>query len=397
MRILFLTPLFPYPTSSGGLIKTGTILQYLVPRHSVDVLCFHRQALSVSQSAFAAEFPGHILSLPLCRERTPINLLRSYGARLPLSVYRNRSRQMWALVAGWLSERTYDAIFVDHWLMAQYLPAEFPGLALLHQHNAEHVIWQQQACGETNPLLKLLLRREGQRVRRYEAAILPRFRWVFAVSEEDRQSLIALGAPAERVLLLPNLPQAELLDRPPLRFAGSQPHILYLGTLSWQPNREGVERFLRQVFPTLQQVVPEARFLLAGEGAPRRLLNLASSTLNVDSVGPVEEAEPLYRQARVFLEPAYSGGGTKVKVLNALARGLPVVTTPQGAQGIDVLAEEHLLVAQDPPSIVEAVRRLMTDQELWERLSNNGRRLMRERYQPASAFEALDRVLASAN
>lgn len=397
MRILFLTPLFPFPANSGGLIKTATILQYLVPRHSVDVLCFQRRALTEEQNALAAEFPGRITSLPLCQERTAINLLRSYSARLPLSVYRNRSGLMSALVASRLSEQGYDAVFVDHWLMAQYLPIGFPGLALLHQHNAEHVIWQRQASWEANPLLKLLLRLEGQRVRRYEAAILPRFHWVFAVSQEDRQSLIALGAPAERVFLLPNLPQAELLDRPTLSFARSQPHILYLGTLSWQPNQEAVERFLREAFPYLRQTLSEARFILAGQGAPRRLLSLAHSSPQVDIIGPVVEAEPLYQQARVFIEPIYSGGGTKVKVLNALARGLPVVATPQGAQGIEVLPEEHLLIAQDAPSTVEAIRRLMTDPELWGRLSDNGRRLMQERYQPATAFEALERVLADAS
>lgn len=397
MRILFLTPLFPFPASSGGLIKTATILQYLVPRHSVDVLCFQRRALTEEQKAFAAEFPGRITSVPLCQERSAINLLRSYGARLPLSIYRNRSGQMSALVASQLSEQTYDAVFVDHWLMAQYLPKGFSGLSLLHQHNAEHVLWQRQASREANPLLKLLLRLEGQRVRRYEAAILPHFHWLFAVSEEDRQSLIALGTPAERVLLLPNLPQAELLARPKLSFARSQPHILYLGTLSWQPNQEAVECFLREVFPDLRQTLPEARFVLAGQGAPRRLLNLVRSSPQVDIIGPVVEAEPLYQQARVFIEPIYSGGGTKVKVLNALARGLPVVTTPQGAQGIEVLPEEHLLIAQDPPSTVEAVRRLMTDPALWQRLSDNGRRLMQERYQPATAFAALERALADAS
>lgn len=397
MRILFLTPQFPFPASSGGLIKTATILQYLVPRHSVDVLCFRRRALTEEQKAWAAEFPGRITSLPLRQERTAINLLRSYSARLPLSVYRNRSRQMSTLVASWLSEQTYDAVFIDHWLMAQYLPKDFSGLSLLHQHNAEHVLWQRQASGEANPLLKLLLRLEGQRVRRYEATILPRFRWVFAVSEEDRQSLIALGAPAERVRLLPNLPQADLLDRPKLSFARSQPHLLYLGTLSWQPNQEAVERFLREVFPDLRRALPEARFILAGQGAPRRLLNLARCSPQVDIIGPVAEAEPLYQQARVFIEPIYSGGGTKVKVLNALARGLPVVTTPQGAQGIEVLPGEHLLIARDPPSTVEAISRLMTDRELWERLSDNGRRLMQERYQAATAFKALDRVLIDAS
>jgi len=396
MRILFLTSLFPNPANSGGLIKSWMILNHLADKYSVDVLCFRRQKLSAQQNAFAGEFPASITSLPLNRERNFVNFLRSFGARLPLSIYRNRSPEMAALVARRLSEQSYDAIFVDHWLMAQYLPAEFTGLTLIHQHNTEYIIWERQASEEANLLFKLLLRLEGRRVRNYEATILSRFDWVFAVSEEDRQSLIDLGAHAERVLFLPNLPKTELLDRPQLSFDRSQPLILYLGTLSWQPNQEGVDRFLREVFPTLQQALPQVHLLLAGQGARPRLQRLAHSLPNVDTVGAVEDAEPLYQRARVFLEPIHSGGGTKIKVLNALARGLPVVTTRQGAQGIDVVSEEHLLIAQDSSSTIEAVRRLMTDRELWERLSDNGRRLMRERYQPASAFGVLDNALAGA-
>ena len=394
MRILFLTPQFPYPPASGGLIKTWTLLQFLAQQHRIDVLCFRKKRLSAEQAAFAAEFPGRIDALPLERGRDVGNLLRSYAAGLPLSVYRNHSREMAALVSARLAREEYDAIFVDHWLMAHYLPSDFPGLGLLHQHNAEHLVWQRQAAWEGNPLLRLILSLEYRRLRRHEAALLPRFRWLLAVSEPDRQALIDLGAPPERVLLLPNVADPSLLALPPLSFGQLPANVLYLGTLSWHPNRQGLKAFLDGVFPLLQHRWPQARFIVAGSDPPPWLRRFARRHPKLELVTPVDDAEPLYRQARAFLEPVRGGGGTKVKVLNALARGLPVVTTPDGASGLEAVDGEHLLVASDAAATVEAIARLLQDETLWQRLRDNGRTLIQERYRPEVAYRPLAQVLS---
>ncbi len=394
MRILFLTPALPHPAQSGGAIKTASILTYLRRHHDVHVLCFRRGPLSDEQARWAAAL-ARLETLPLNRGRSPLNLLRSYLSRLPLSVERNRSRRMRDLVRQRLSDG-YDALFIDGWLMAQYLPPAFPGLAFLHEHNAEHVLWQRQAERTKNPLLRALLRLEYQRVRRYEAGILPRFHAVFAVSEADRQALIGLGADSHRLWLLPNLPDPALRDRPALSFADAEPIILYFGTLSWQPNIEGLEHFLRSVFPIVRERLPEVRFVVAGQGAPSRLQRLGRRTAGVDFLGPVQDAEPLYRRARLFIEASPTGGGTRLKVLNALARGLPVVASPQATEGLDVVPGQHLLVADSPASMAEAIVRLMADDGLWRSLSDNGRALVRRRYLAEVAYAPLDELLRGA-
>jgi glycosyltransferase involved in cell wall biosynthesis len=395
MRLLFLSSELPHPADAGGTIKTASILGYLKGRHQVELLCFRRGVVTDEQARWC-QATGQVETVPLSRGRTPLNLLRSYLRGLPLSIERNRSRRMAELVSGRLRDGEYDAVFVDGWLMAQYLPPWFDGLALLHEHNAEHVMWQRQAERERNPLLKALIRLEQRRVRRYEAAILPRFDVVFAVSEADRLALIELGADLERLRVLPNLPEPSLLERPSLSFAATEPVILYFGTLSWPPNIEGLEYFLSSVFPGVRQRMPEARLVIVGKGAPTRLQRLARRTPGVDFLGPVDEVEPLYRRARLFVEASRSGGGTRLKVLNALARGLPVVASPEGAEGLDTVSGEHLLVADDAESMVEAVARLMADDGLWRALSENGRALVRSRYLAEAAYGPLDEVLSGA-
>ena len=393
MRLLFLTPEFPHPAESGATIKTASVLAYLRRRHEVHLLCFRRRPLSDEQARWATAVGG-VETVPLNRGRTPLNLLRSYIAGLPLSVERNRSRRMTDLASERLRGGEYDALFVDSWLMAQYLPSGFASLALLHEHNAEHLLWKRQAEREGNPLLRALLRLEQRRVRNYEGAILHRFAAVFAVSEADRQALIGLGAEPERLRLLPNLPEPALLERPALSFAATEPLLLYFGTLSWSPNVEGLEYLLRSVFPLVRERMPEVRLVIAGKGAPSRLRRLARRTAGVEFLGAVEDAEPLFRRARLFVEASRSGGGTRLKLLNALARGLPVVASAEGAEGLEVVAGEQLLVATDPQSMAEAVGRLMADDGLWRALSEDGRALIRRRYVADVAYGPLDELLS---
>jgi glycosyltransferase involved in cell wall biosynthesis len=299
---------------------------------------------------------------------------------------------MASMVEEELAHAEYGAILVDHWLMAQYLPQSFGGVRLLHEHNAEYVIWERQAARSRNPLV----RREAARVRKYEGEIAERFDRVFCVSESDKTSLVELGVPPRALGVLPNIPDPRLLDLPTLEFGGAPPSIVYIGTLSWQPNIDGLERFLTSVFPLIRDRVPEARFLLAGRGAPKNLEALARKTRGVEFLGAIDDPESLYRRGRVIVEATTSGGGTKLKILNAMARGLPVVASPEAAEGLDCTDGEHLLIARSDVLMAESVLRVLTDDELWQRLSAAGLALVREKYVAEVAFRPLDEALSGA-
>lgn len=393
MRILFLTFQFPFPPDNGARIKTLSILDYLRPKHNVTVRCLTRSEPDDGQRRWAAGF-GDVRWVVLDRGRTPLNLARSYLSGVPLSIERNRSGDMSRLVAEALAEAEYHAVFVDGWLMAQYLPERFGGLKLLHEHNAEYVIWERQARLERGGLRKMLVGREARRVRAYEGRILSRFDAVFAVSEQDREALAALGADRSRTLVLPNVPDHSLLDMPALSFKESEPVVLYFGTLSWQPNIEGLERLITHIFSQVREEAPQARLLIAGRDAPPALERLARGTSGVDYLGLVSDSEALYQQARVFVEATRSGGGTKLKILNALARGLPVVANKEAAEGIEAVGGAHLLIAGDDEAMAAAIVRLLSDAALWARLSENGRALVRQKYVAEKAFTVLDEVLS---
>lgn len=391
-RILFLASQFPHPANSGATIKTASILDYLAAKHEVHLVCLRQDELDAAQQEWAERFAA-FESVELRRGRNPLNLARSYVSRVPLSIVRNRSGEMRKLVARVTAETEFDAVFVDGWLMAQYLPDGFEGTKLLHQHNAEYVMWERQAEMVRNPATRRLVRTEAGRVRRYEAGIMSQFDAVFAVSEADRRALVEIGAAQDSVKLLPNLPDQALLEARPLAFEAGEALVLYLGTLSWQPNMEGIERFMREVWPLVRRQRSEARLLIAGQGASSRLRKLAGKGKGVELVEDVPDAEPLYKRARVFIEATRSGGGTKVKLLNALARGLPIVASPESIEGLDVTADEDLLVADKPPTMAAGVVQLLTDAPVWRELSDAGRTMIRERYTPDVAYGVLDEAL----
>jgi glycosyltransferase involved in cell wall biosynthesis len=387
VRVLFLTPRQLGEPRGGGTIKSAAVLSYLDTRHEVEVACFRGH----DEQPWMRE--GGVVSIPLERDRSVRRLLSSYAAGVPLSIERNRSSTMAERVAALLEPGDHDAVFVDGWLMAQYVPEGFAGIRLLHEHNAEHEMWRRHAELETNPVRRPLVRLEARRVRRYEAGLLARFDVVFAVSDHDRSTLAALVPSGPEIAVLPNVADPALLDRPELS-PPPEPVLLFLATLSWPPNAEGLSRFLGDDFPALLERVPDARLVVAGSGAPERLVRQIHLSRGAEFAGPVDDDEALYARARCFVDVGVGGSGTKVKVLNALARGLPVVTRPDGAAGLEVSPGEHLLVGDDRGGMIASLEFVIQEDAAWESLSRNGRDLVRGRYVPEVAFGALDDALA---
>jgi glycosyltransferase involved in cell wall biosynthesis len=392
MRILFLTFQFPYPPVNGASIKSLSLIEYLRRDHEVRGVSLRRGALSPTQEAWAGSLGG-IRTVALDKPRNAWSLLSSYAARVPLRIERNRSSEMARLVNAEIGAFQPDVLFVDGLSMAQYVPQGFEGLRFLHEHNAEYVIWQRQSEIEIGPR-RWVASREAARLRHYEAAAIRRFDMAFVVSEEDRRTLLDLGAESGRVGILPNLPDRALLDMPAPVFEDTEPVVLYFGTLSWQPNIEGLERILTSIFPDVRLRVPEARLIVAGVGAPRALAERVAATEGAEFRGEVEDPESLYQVARVLVDATRSGGGTRLKVLNALARGVPVVASTLAAQGIDVVSGEHLLMANGDIEMVEEIVLLLRDGSRWRALSENARDLVRSRYVAEVAFRPLDEALA---
>jgi glycosyltransferase involved in cell wall biosynthesis len=314
---------------------------------------------------------------------------------VPLSIERSRSAEMQALVKSEIADIQPHVVFADGWLTGQFVPDDFAGLKLLHEHNAEHELWERQAELEGG-LRRWLVRREAGRVRRYEGELVKRFDTTLAVSPDDRRALGRIGGDLNRIKVLPNIPDSSLLERPAPSFAATEPAVLFFGTLSWQPNIEGLERYLSFGHKQVIKRMPDSRLIVAGKGASADLVRRMEQAPNVEFLGEVEDSEELYTRARVAVDSSRSGGGTRLKILNALARGVPVVASTEAAKGLDIVLGEHMIVAKNEHGLIDGITSLLQDEARWRVLSENGRALIRGKYVPETAFVALDEALARA-
>jgi glycosyltransferase involved in cell wall biosynthesis len=395
MRVLFLSFQFPFPAISGASIKTLSLLGFLRSSHDVRLVSLRRKgALSRAQRGWAADF-DHIQTVEINKPRNVWTLLSSYVARVPLRIERNRSPEMARLVREEIEAFDPEVLFADGLSMAQYVPDGYRGLRLLQEHNAEYVIWQRQSEIEKGAR-RWLAATEASRLRRYEASMIRKFDMVFAVSQDERLVLVELGAEPSRLEVLPNIPERELLQKPAPAFAATRPVILYFGTLSWLPNIEGLMRVLTSIFPAVRRRVPEAQLVVAGAGASGSLAERVRAVEGAEFRGEVEDAESLYRESRVLIDATRSGAGTRLKVLNALARGIPVIASTVAAEGLEAVPGHDLMVAGDDSEMIEAVSLVLQDAGRWGALSENGRALVRERYVAEVAYRPLARALERA-
>ncbi len=347
----------PHPTRDGLAIRNYHLLQALAERFRVRAF-----ALRDPERAYEGEFPPGV------------------DAELVTQAPRRRRRAGAALASllagGAYSERLYRSGRLarrvsslarreePRWIVAQSYHVAPAALACgaagvpvwIDFHNLDSEIWERTAGTATSAIVRRFARIQAPRVRALERRLASAAAGVSCVSPRDASGLLALRA-ATRPLVVPN---GVDLSRYALRsgaVGGEQ--VLFVGDLSWPPNAEGVRWFAREVWPRVEQARPAARAEILGRSAPRDLARLASSRLSF--VGDRGDTRPHWAAASVAVVPLLAGGGTRLKILEAAACGVPVVATPIGAEGLAFAPEREIRLGEDPGAFAGAVVELLAD------------------------------------
>jgi glycosyltransferase involved in cell wall biosynthesis len=236
---------------------------------------------------------------------------------------------------------------------------------------------------------------EAIRVRRCEASVARRAGLVFA-APNDAGELTRSGVDPATIRDTYHLGDDSQLDLPDLVFERTRKKLMYVGLLGWEPNVQGLLWFIAQVWPQLRRRHPDLEFDIVGKGADSRLQQAVAAAGGIRLTGFVDDLQTIYRDSRVSIAPLLFGSGMKVKVLDAMARGMPTVTTSVGAEGIEIENGRHLLVADDPTMMAHAIGRLLEDAELWRMLQRSSRALIRERYTWERLFQHMHREIDDA-
>jgi glycosyltransferase involved in cell wall biosynthesis len=381
MRLLFLTETIPFPLDSGGRIKTYHTLRALSREHDVHCHAFVREE---TQRQFHRDLAGHCASLtlhsrPPSRLRELRALVSSYTTGKPFLVVRHFDGDVLERLRTACSRQAFDAVYCDHLSMFEY--GTKLGLPMvLDAHNVEFEIVRRHARTLGFSPLRLLAEVEWRMLRRYERMAYPQCQLIYSVSEIDAQSIRLLGRGFAPVAVVPISVKAADVER--LAPLPSAPELLFVGGLHWPPNADAMIFFIKEIFPEIVRAVPHVHLTVVGRSF-ESIADRVGHPERVTFAGHVRDIEPYFSRCRVMVVPLRSGSGMRVKILDALARGVPTVTTSVGCEGIDVEPGKHLLVADTPSSFAAAVVRVLGEEDLAQSMSKVGRLLVMERYDEA--------------
>lgn len=379
MRILFLTPYLPYPPDFGGAARMFHLIKELGRDHEVRILSL----VGADDDPRATEDalgPVAAVRVPLTARQPPGSAKRLAQVQAIVSrrsfqdrLYRHPAMQQ--ALDRIVRQEQIDLVQLEFSQMGLYrIPDGVP--SLLDIHNIEYDVLRQ-AAATGSPARRLFNLIEYRKFRREEISAWRRATTCITTSKAD--AAVVRAATGREVPVVPNGVDLTRFPRTPL--AGSDPAALvFVGAMRYRPNADAAHFFVNEVLPLVRQTLPDATLALVGAEPPPDVLALAE-TPGVTVTGTVPDVRPWVERAGTVVVPLLAGGGTRLKILEAFAMGRPVVSTTIGAAGLEVQPGEHLLLADTPVELANAIQRLATEPGLRQYLVDRAHALVRARYQ----------------
>lgn len=372
MRILFLSRWFPYPTTNGSKIRIYQLLRGLAKQHTVSLLSFADETDANPDSPELAALCESVQTIPW-KEFEPQSsrgLLGIFKLE-PRSIVDTFSPQMAEAIVNTVRSRRIELVIASQGTMASYARF-FKSVPALYEE-VEVGVFHDRFVNAASVKSKLRHGLTWAKHRRYLAKQLGQFAACTVASEQEQQ-LVARVAPDYRTIeVIPNCIDVADYQQSPQREPNT---LIFTGPFKYHANHEAMVWFLTHVYPLVQEAVPGVHLLITGDHANLPLPKADNVTLT----GFVDDVRRLIGRSWISLAPLQTGGGTRLKILEAMALGTPVVATTKGAEGLDGENEKHLLIADAPDAFADATIRLLKDQQLAAHLANNGHALVSEQY-----------------
>lgn len=399
MHVLWVKTELLHPIDKGGRIRTYNMLRALKRRHHVTYLTLDTGTGTDGTASLASEYCHDLIRIPFSEakrgsSRFWLELLANAASSLPYAVAKYRSPGMRREITRAARDLGIDVVVCDFLFPSQNVPDGLPCRTVLFQHNVEAAIWQRHAAVKTNPLAKAYFTEQWRRMKRFERAECRRFDRVIAVSRADAEAL-------ERDYGI-----AEVADVPtgvdtgyfrPGEHATRLPHeVVFTGSMDWMPNEDGIAWFAGEVLPRIHHVLPDVTVTVVGRNPPVGIQALAARDPRLRVTGTVPDVRPYMDRAAVFVVPLRVGGGTRLKIYEAMAMECPLVSTTIGAEGLPLEHGHHLLIADDADAFAGAVLELLRDPSLADTMGRTAAAFVRENYSWERASEEFERLLGDA-
>jgi glycosyltransferase involved in cell wall biosynthesis len=384
-KILFLAQTYPFPPAGGVSLRTFNILRQLTVDYEIDLLAFDR----MRNPPHSGVPPGHVLALEgvtairvykipqhISRARLLTDHLHSLLSRRVYSYYRLRSRDLLADVVQTFRDQEPAMVHLDSLDLSAALQVLPPERVAVTHHNVESELLERRSEIETNSIKRNYFRLQARLQVKEERTWCPRVALNVTVSDRDGVEL-ARRAGGGRFVTAPNGVDLEYFSPGDIPVE-QQSGIVFVGGTTWFPNRDALEYFAAELYPRLLDNIPHVEVTWVGRALPEEMRRFGD--MGIRMTGFVDDIRDIVRNAACFVMPFRVGGGTRLKLLDAWAMGKAVVSTTQGAEGVDARDGENIIIRDDPEAFVDAVVGLLRDSRLRSELGRAARRLTETTY-----------------
>lgn len=386
MKILYLSLRFPYPPYSGDKIRTYNVLKNLSRKHSVSFISFVQSPQETNFTGELLNYCQQVKTVEFSKLKAYANCLLYFSFPEPFEVVYWHSQEMQRQLDKMLNSDDFDIIHVQFFRMAQYV-VKYTGISKVLDSCDSYALNLSRRARLDRSLSWPLIKVEANRVKTYEVEIAKYFDSVTMVSQLDMGCLRSVNG----VIPLSVVPMGVDLNYYQPSHEEYEPNLLFTGTIKYFPNKDSILYFYNEIFPIIKASVPNVKFYIVGNLPPKKIRKLMSDR-DVIVTGRVPDVRPYFAKSAVFVCPLRSGSGMQTKILEAMAMGVPVVTTTMGFQSLDATAGKDIIIADDPVSFAQEVIRLLQDRELRQTIAENCRKLVEEKYGWPIVVERFDRI-----
>lgn len=388
MKILMLTPYLPFPLMSGGQTRSYNLIKNLSKKHEITLFSLVKDDKERKYIPELEKFckKVRVFNRPP-KPWTLSNILRTGFSSYPFLVIRNLATKESAAIKDELSSSKYDLIHAETFYVMPHIPkTEVP--ILLVEQTVEYLVYKHYVEEQAPKILAPLLKIDVMKLKFWETYFWRHAKKVVAMSDSDRNQMKSLS-PGLSIDIVPNGIDANYFLAKKKEEV-SPPRVLYVGNFTWLQNIEAVEDLVNKVWPKIKKEVTEAKLWIVGMHMTGYIKNLMSKDIEVtEGIPDIRDA---YRKSTVLVTPIRGPGGTRLKILEAMASALPVVTTTVGAEGLGVENGQEALITDNLEDLVKSAVRVLRNSKLAKELGDTGRKFVEKNYTWDVSAEKLDRI-----
>ena len=381
MKILWVKSGGLVPLDHGGKIRSFHLAKVLASTHDVTLFTYDQPGNADAHAELKDIF-SRVIFVPLNvpeqgSSQEYIDYARNLFSRRPYSERKFCQPHIAQKLREHLSHESYDVVLCDFLLTAGVIPWDLQGLRILFTHNVEAQIWRRRFQVAKNPIWKAASYREFRMMSNMERHYLQAAEHVLAVSEADK-NIFSAFIDKDKVSVVPTGVDSDYFR--PMLDLEEKNTLVFTGSMDWMPNEDGIIHFVSEILPLIRKEVPDVRLWVVGRRPSTKLRKIVDQIPGVTVTGRVEDIRPYMAKASVYVVPLLVGGGTRLKIFEAMAMGKPVVSTSIGAEGLPVISGKDIVLADSPGEFARQTINLLQSPAKREELGGSSRRLVERDY-----------------